>query len=103
MSVAGDAPPKGTSAAGNAGKAIDMDRKDAGSDGLVAEATAAMTGALAAAAAAKSDSKTVNARRFTVVTDNARDANLTEFGKETLKDRYLLPGENFQDLFARVA
>ena len=33
----------------------------------------------------------------------ARDALLTEFGKETLRDRYLLPGENYQDLFARVA
>ncbi len=35
--------------------------------------------------------------------DMSRDALLTEFGKDTLKDRYLLPGENFQDLFVRVA
>jgi ribonucleoside-diphosphate reductase alpha chain len=49
------------------------------------------------------DSKVVDVRRFDVVTDNARDELLTEFGKETLKDRYLLPGENYQDLFARVA
>ena len=35
--------------------------------------------------------------------DRSRDSHLTEFGKETLKDRYLLPGESFQDLFARVA
>jgi ribonucleoside-diphosphate reductase alpha chain len=28
---------------------------------------------------------------------------LTDFGKATLRDRYLLPGESFQDLFARVA
>ena len=35
--------------------------------------------------------------------DHARDANLTEFGKATLLDRYLLPEETFQDLFARVA
>ena len=49
------------------------------------------------------DSHTVNARRFDVVTDAARDALLTEFGKETLTDRYLLPGESYQDLFARVA
>ncbi len=35
--------------------------------------------------------------------DPARDALLTAFGKATLKDRYLLPGESFQDLFARVA
>ncbi len=33
----------------------------------------------------------------------ARDALLTAFGKATLKDRYLLPGESYQDLFARVA
>ena len=42
---------------------------------------------------AKKDSKTVDARRFTVVTDSTRDALLTDFGKETLNDRYLLPGE----------
>ncbi|MGC4251021.1 MAG: ribonucleoside-diphosphate reductase subunit alpha [Sphingobium sp.] len=42
-------------------------------------------------------------RRFDVVTDPSRDALLTEFGKDTLKDRYLLPGESYQDLFARVA
>ncbi len=35
--------------------------------------------------------------------DRDRDSNLTEFGKATLKDRYLLPEESFQDLFARVA
>ncbi len=35
--------------------------------------------------------------------DRSRDSNLTEFGKATLLDRYLLPGESFQDLFARVA
>ncbi|MEO0784927.1 MAG: ribonucleoside-diphosphate reductase subunit alpha [Pseudomonadota bacterium] len=38
-----------------------------------------------------------------VVTDASRDSNLTEFGKVTLQDRYLLPGESFQDMFARVA
>lgn len=35
--------------------------------------------------------------------DRSRDAYLTEFGKATLQDRYLLPEESFQDLFARVA
>lgn len=35
--------------------------------------------------------------------DRTRDNRLTEFGKATLSDRYLLPGESFQDLFARVA
>jgi ribonucleoside-diphosphate reductase alpha chain len=36
-------------------------------------------------------------------TDPSRDALLTDFGKATLLDRYLLPDESFQDLFARVA
>ncbi|HVS22422.1 MAG TPA: ribonucleoside-diphosphate reductase subunit alpha, partial [Gammaproteobacteria bacterium] len=38
-----------------------------------------------------------------VRTEPARDALLTDFGKATLQDRYLLAGESFQDLFARVA
>lgn len=38
-----------------------------------------------------------------VKTDPSRDALLTTFGKATLTDRYLMPGETFQDLFARVA
>ena len=38
-----------------------------------------------------------------VKTDPSRDALLTAFGKATLTDRYLMPGESFQDLFARVA
>ncbi|PKP80568.1 MAG: ribonucleotide-diphosphate reductase subunit alpha [Alphaproteobacteria bacterium HGW-Alphaproteobacteria-18] len=38
-----------------------------------------------------------------VVTDPARDSLLTDFGKKTLDDRYLLPGETYQDMFARVA
>ncbi|MFN6953934.1 MAG: ribonucleoside-diphosphate reductase subunit alpha [Acetobacteraceae bacterium] len=38
-----------------------------------------------------------------VRTDASRDALLTDFGKATLDDRYLLPGESYQDLFARVA
>ena len=35
--------------------------------------------------------------------DYSRDKELTDFGKETLIDRYLLPGEKFQDMFLRVA
>ena len=38
-----------------------------------------------------------------VKTDESKDTLLTEFGKETLKDRYLLPNENYQGMFARVA
>jgi ribonucleoside-diphosphate reductase alpha chain len=40
---------------------------------------------------------------FSLRLDHSRDALLTDFGKETLNDRYLLPGESYQDLFARVA
>ena len=35
--------------------------------------------------------------------DRSRDALLTPFGKATLQDRYLLAGESFQDMFARVS
>ncbi|MBA4046388.1 MAG: ribonucleotide-diphosphate reductase subunit alpha, partial [Erythrobacter sp.] len=87
-------------------KAVTMKTSDAGSDALIAaKATEALGNAMLEAAKvdSKVDSKTVNARRFTVVTDDSRDARLTDFGKETLTDRYLLPGENYQDLFARVA
>jgi ribonucleoside-diphosphate reductase alpha chain len=52
---------------------------------------------------ATSGSKAVHAPKFDIKTDAKRDALLTEFGKDTLNDRYLLPGENYQDLFARVA
>ncbi|MBI1199902.1 MAG: ribonucleoside-diphosphate reductase subunit alpha [Phenylobacterium sp.] len=38
-----------------------------------------------------------------VEVDRSRDAKLTDFGKTTLEDRYLLPGESYQDMFARVA
>jgi ribonucleoside-diphosphate reductase alpha chain len=35
--------------------------------------------------------------------DRSRDDLLTSFGKATLTDRYLLSGESFQDMFARVS
>ncbi|MEE9272259.1 MAG: ribonucleoside-diphosphate reductase subunit alpha [Robiginitomaculum sp.] len=35
--------------------------------------------------------------------DRSRDDLLTDFGKKTLVDRYLLPEESYQDMFARVA
>jgi ribonucleoside-diphosphate reductase alpha chain len=90
--------------------AVTMAKSDKGSDELIAEKAAqalsgALAGAMADAARADdaSDSKKINDRRFTIVTDESRDALLTEFGKDTLTDRYLLPGETYQDLFARVA
>ncbi len=58
---------------------------------------------VAAKAKKEASSKAVHDRRFAVTTDASRDDLLTEFGKETLRDRYLLPGESYQDLFARVA
>jgi ribonucleoside-diphosphate reductase alpha chain len=48
-------------------------------------------------------STTSVSRGYDLILDRSRDALLTDFGKETLKDRYLLPGESYQDLFARVA
>ena len=91
------------------GPAVSMsDKSDAGSDALVdklgADALAGALGEVAKAAAApERDSKSIQDRRFTIVTDHSRDALLTDFGKDTLDDRYLLPGEKYQDLFARVA
>jgi len=38
-----------------------------------------------------------------VEVDRSRDALLTDFGKTTLERSYLLPGESYQDMFARVA
>ena len=38
-----------------------------------------------------------------VEVDRSRDALLTDFGRTTLEDRYLLAGESYQDMFARVA
>jgi ribonucleoside-diphosphate reductase alpha chain len=38
-----------------------------------------------------------------LVLDRSRDQLLTAFGKATLTDRYLMPGESFQDMFARVS
>jgi len=41
--------------------------------------------------------------KFEVKIDRSRDSLLTDFGKAVLKDRYLLEGEDYQDLFARVS
>jgi ribonucleoside-diphosphate reductase alpha chain len=77
-----------------------MDFRDSramASDVLVAE-----NGVMAEAASAAAPVNP-HAPRFDLVLDRSRDANLTAFGKDTLEDRYLLPGESYQDLFARVA
>jgi ribonucleoside-diphosphate reductase alpha chain len=44
-----------------------------------------------------------NDKGITIKIDRSRDANLTNFGKATLDDRYLGQSESYQDLFARVA
>ena len=107
-----DAPATGTTAKvmeAGAGPALAMAEKtDLGSAELVeALGSAALASAVSAAAAADTGaatgSKEIMARRFSIVTDASRDALLTDFGKDTLDDRYLLPGETYQDLFARVA
>jgi ribonucleoside-diphosphate reductase alpha chain len=69
------------------------------------EAAAASTAATVSEALADAPVKDQGARPlpYPVEVDHSRDDLLTEFGKETLRDRYLLPGESFQDLFVRVA
>ena len=44
-----------------------------------------------------------NEKGIIIKINRSRDSNLTDFGKATLKDRYLGHNESFQDLFARVA
>ncbi len=72
-------------------------------------ANSATATAAAASAAVKAEHKPssgsmdVHAQLFAIEVDHSRDALLTDFGKDTLTDRYLLPGESYQDLFVRVA
>jgi ribonucleoside-diphosphate reductase alpha chain len=87
---------------------VDFRDMQTGTEDAVLEARPAEAPASAPAQAEAAPKKVLasNAiaeRRFDVVTDNSRDVLLTEFGKDTLNDRYLLPGESYQDLFARVA
>ena len=44
-----------------------------------------------------------NEKGIIIKIDRSRDSKLTDFGKATLKDRYLGHNESYQDLFARVA
>lgn len=41
--------------------------------------------------------------KFNIETSEKKNKNLSSFGKAVLKDRYLVLGEDYQDLFARVA
>ncbi len=97
-----DTPVVAKKEAGN-GPAVAMTEKtDAGSAELIAQLGVEAL-AKAVTAPKYEDSKAIAERRFTIVTDHSRDELLTLFGKDTLDDRYLLPGEKYQDLFARVA
>ncbi len=58
-----------------------------------------LTGAMPAPPAASAAAETLRISRST----GSRDDLLTPFGKATLTDRYLMPGESFQDMFARVS
>jgi ribonucleoside-diphosphate reductase alpha chain len=84
------------------GAVMDFKGSEAAMSDMATTLMEAVTSA-AADAAPVSDSKTINAQLYAVEVDHSRDALLTDFGKETLKDRYLLPGESYQDLFVRVA
>ena len=81
-----------------------LSETSAESPNVAAAVAGAMAGAVTAAARpAPLASNAVLPWRFPVQVDRTRDALLTDFGRETLDDRYLLPGESYQDLFARVA
>lgn len=77
---------------------MDFERGDHAAEVVAAEVVAAEVAAAEVVAASEP-----SARRHAIATDPARDARLTEFGRATLADRYLLPGETAQDMFARVA
>jgi len=51
----------------------------------------------------KVENKTTVKAKKNLDIDHSRDKFLTDFGKATLKDRYVLPNEKFQDMFMRVA
>lgn len=87
------------------GPALAMTEKtDTGSQQLVEQLGAkALAEAVTATVEPQRESRAIHARRFDIACDPERDALLTDFGKETLDDRYLLPNEGYQDLFARVA
>ncbi len=54
-------------------------------------------------AAQKLEDKGLKHSKKHLQVESSRDNFLTDFGKATLVDRYLLPGEKFQDMFMRVA
>ncbi|MFC0306905.1 ribonucleoside-diphosphate reductase subunit alpha [Rhizorhabdus histidinilytica] len=78
--------------------------KPADASGAEAKAPDGEAKAAAPAKARVSTGSTeIRPQLYPIEVDHSRDALLTDFGKETLTDRYLLPGESYQDLFVRVA
>ena len=78
-----------------------MDFRDANEANMATDtlvASAEGTGAAEASA-----TKGALRKPYPIEVDHSRDSLLTDFGKDTLQDRYLLPGESYQDLFVRVA
>ncbi|MFT6219527.1 MAG: ribonucleoside-diphosphate reductase alpha chain [Myxococcota bacterium] len=51
----------------------------------------------------KSSQKKASKKPFKINIDNKRDDKLSPFGKAVLQDRYLMPDETYQELFARVS
>ena len=82
---------------------IDSDGTDGASGDTLALDLAVNIAPPAGTPAAKRASNEIMSWKFPITVDRSRDALLTDFGKDTLDDRYLLPGESYQDLFARVA
>ena len=82
---------------------IDSDGTDGASGDTLALDLAVNIAPPAGTPAAKRASNEIMPWKFPITVDRSRDALLTDFGKDTLDDRYLLPGESYQDLFARVA
>ena len=78
------------------------DTEETGENMATEAIEAASTTAPAKANKVRGDSRAI-AEPYPVDVDHSRDSLLTDFGKDTLNDRYLLPGETYQDLFVRVA
>ncbi|MBA2933110.1 ribonucleoside-diphosphate reductase subunit alpha [Sphingomonas sp. CGMCC 1.13654] len=72
-----------------------------GSETSMTDAT--ILDAPATEATAETGTQGAQRKPYPLEVDHSRDALLTDFGKDTLNDRYLLPGESYQDLFVRVA
>ena len=82
-----------------------MDLRDSGvsETATVIDTVETAESASSSATPAQAPAQASGSKLYAVDVDHSRDALLTDFGKETLKDRYLLPGESYQDLFVRVA